>query len=500
MSGQVEKDKAIQVNGDQQARPKLQNWQRIFVNRSLNMGKIKSIGFDLDHTLARYNREEFEALAFRATLNKFIEAGYPEELSRLKFDPNFLIRGLLVDMNRGNLLKVDGYKYVKIAFHGHTKLEKEVRHSLYNSESFKASEMLSMDTFFALSEVQLFTEIVDYMSRNPGKIDKPYREVYRDLRRFIDLSHADGTIKNEVMSNVEKYIHKDKYLQTTLRRLLDAGKSLFIATNSRYEYANTLMEYVLDLPDGDFETWRDYFDYVIVGTGKPGFFNGSQPFYQVIPDSGLLKMHQGPLEPDAIYQGGNARLFQKLTGFRGDEILYVGDHIYGDVIISKEALNWRTLLVLEELDSELPKLEELKDDLEEIKRLVSEKEAMEEDLQHLRSKQLINRRQAMKAQSRGENKKGHYLVKENEKLESRTKPLEKDVFELDQKIRKLINEREAAVHPVWGELMKVGLQRSRFADQVADYACLYTSRVSNMRFYSPFKKFASVHDILPHEL
>jgi hypothetical protein len=33
----------------------LKSWQKVFVNRSLNMEEIKAIGFDMDHTLAIYN-------------------------------------------------------------------------------------------------------------------------------------------------------------------------------------------------------------------------------------------------------------------------------------------------------------------------------------------------------------------------------------------------------------------------------------------------------------
>ena len=72
--------------------------------------------------------------------------------------------------------------------------------------------------------------------------------------------------------------------------------------------------------------------------------------------------------------------------------------------------------------------------------------------------------------------------------------------QLDLQIKALLQEREAQVHPVWGELMKVGLERSRFADQVSDYACIYTSSVTNLRFYSPFKRFTSTQDLLPHDL
>jgi predicted HAD superfamily phosphohydrolase YqeG len=35
------------------------------------------------------------------------------------------------------------------------------------------------------------------------------------------------------------------------------------------------------------------------------------------------------------------------------KVLYVGDHIFADVVRSKKALGWRTLLVVPELDAEL---------------------------------------------------------------------------------------------------------------------------------------------------
>ena len=84
---------------------RLKQFQRIFVNRSLNFADVRLVGFDMDHTLAPYKREAFETLAFKETLKKFIEAGYPEELQKLKFKPDFLIRGLLVDIENGNVLK-----------------------------------------------------------------------------------------------------------------------------------------------------------------------------------------------------------------------------------------------------------------------------------------------------------------------------------------------------------------------------------------------------------
>lgn len=37
-------------------------------------------------------------------------------------------------------------------------------------------------------------------------------------------------------------------------------------------------------------------------------------------------------------------------------MLYVGDHIYGDIVKSKKDIGWRTMLVVPELELELDKL------------------------------------------------------------------------------------------------------------------------------------------------
>jgi 5'-nucleotidase len=478
----------------------LKKWQKIFVNRSLNMASIKAIGFDMDHTLVVYNRENFEALAFAETLKKFIKAGYPEELSELRFDPQSVIRGLLVDRERGNLLKVDGHKYVKYAFHGKRALAKEERHKLYNAESFKAEKFLSVDSFFALSEVQLFTEIVDYMNRNPKKIKKNFKEVYADLRSFIDESHRDGSIKTEVVKAPERYIIRDKFLPEALLRMIDGGKELFLLTNSAWDYSDIVMSFILTDAHPDLQNWRDYFEYVIVGAGKPGFFTGSQPFYEVVPTTNLLKPYDGKLKTNLVYHGGNATLFQKLTGFHGDDILYAGDHIYGDIIRSKGLFNWRTMLIVEELNSELPRLEEASDSSDQILAQLKIKEQLDEDLQKLRSKSISLLRQIKLATERTDTKRATLLEKEQERNQEKFVAKEKEVQDLEKEVKELIERRDFSFHPSWGQLMKVGMEKSRFAHQVELYACIYTSRASNLRFYSPFKRFASPHDLLPHDL
>ena len=40
--------------------------------------------------------------------------------------------------------------------------------------------------------------------------------------------------------------------------------------------------------------------------------------------------------------------------------------------------------------------------------------------------------------------------------------------------------RHESFHPLWGQLFKAGHQNSRWAQQVQDYACLYTSHATNL--------------------
>ena len=46
-------------------------------------------------------------------------------------------------------------------------------------------------------------------------------------------------------------------------------------------------------------------------------------------------------------------MVSKLLGARGKDVLYVGDHIYGDILKSKKIRGWRTFLIIPELMQEV---------------------------------------------------------------------------------------------------------------------------------------------------
>lgn len=59
------------------------------------------------------------------------------------------------------------------------------------------------------------------------------------------------------------------------------------------------------------------------------------------------------LHAGGLYSGGSAQMVENSLNIHGDEILYVGDHIYTDVSQSKVHLRWRTALILRELEEEV---------------------------------------------------------------------------------------------------------------------------------------------------
>lgn len=61
----------------------------------------------------------------------------------------------------------------------------------------------------------------------------------------------------------------------------------------------------------------------------------------------------GPLQKGQVYSGGSCDVFTELIGAKGKDVLYIGDHIFGDILKSKKIRGWRTFLIVPELVQEL---------------------------------------------------------------------------------------------------------------------------------------------------
>ena len=69
-----------------------------------------------------------QELAFNLTRDKLVkDFKYPKEVGELEFEDGIVIRGLVIDKKRGNLIKLDTHKYVEVAYHGLTEIPREKR-------------------------------------------------------------------------------------------------------------------------------------------------------------------------------------------------------------------------------------------------------------------------------------------------------------------------------------------------------------------------------------
>ena len=224
--------------------------------------------------------------------------------------------------------------------------------------------------------------------------------------------------------------------------------------------------------------WTEYFDVILVAGNKPGFLvddRGALPLFRVdtstVPEN-LINVEIIPQQPQhvetflregKIFQGGNAQFLHKLLSLTsGDRLLYVGDHVYSDVLRSKRTLGWRTCLIIPELTNEI--------------------------MVHKKQRQPRSKLLDMRLQQFDMERELDQLVSADNEVVDLENTSKSDVMNEVNVLRKKIKDKlyryNKNYHPRWGPLFKAGFQDSRFAKQICDYACLYTSRASNLPRYA----------------
>ena len=464
--------------------------RRIFANRTLNLRSIKVIGYDLDYTLVHYNTVEWERRAYEHTRASLVERGWPVE--ELRFDPDQVIQGLTIDLELGNLVKVTRFGYVIRAVHGTRRYEfSELRRAYAGTVvDLAESRWVFLNTLFSLSEATLFTQLVDLADQ--GRIPEVvgYEDLYGIVRDSLDDAHMEGALKAGILADPDRFVEPDPSVPQTLLDQKAAGKRLMLITNSDWSYARSIMEYAFDPYLSGAGSWRDLFDTVIVSAGKPGFFFDDQALYRVVDEErSLLRPHTGVTEPGAVYFGGCARQVEESLGVAGDEILYFGDHLFGDVHASKAQLRWRTALILREMESELEALDAFEESERRLIELMTEKESLESELAALH---LEERR----AKTGGTGAAPQVVPpKEGQTMEE----LRERLAALDDDIAPLAIAAGELSNTQWGLLMRAGLDKSLFARQVEKYADVYTSRVSNFQEATPYAYLRAFRTPLPHD-
>ncbi|XP_055300757.1 cytosolic purine 5'-nucleotidase isoform X2 [Sitodiplosis mosellana] len=454
---------------------------RIFVNRSLHMENIKFFGFDMDYTLAEYKSPQLETLGFDLVKDRLVHMGYPKEIMQFEYDPSFPVRGLWFDTVYGNLLKVDAYGNILVCVHGFEFLKHSQVYELYPNKFLKLDEsrVYVLNTLFNLPETYMLACLIDFFTNSPeytrekqgvraGDLFMSFKSIFQDVRSAMDYIHLHGDLQDATVANLDKYVRKDPRLPMVLSRIRESGAKCFLLTNSAFNFTNRIMTYLFDFPHGakpeePHRAWTTYFDIIVVDAKKPLFFGEGTILRQVDTMTGALKVGTptGGFKAGQVYSGGSCDVFTSLLGAKGKDVLYVGDHIFGDILKSKKIRGWRTFLIVPELTQEL--------------HVWVDKCQFFAELQNL----------------------DVILGDMYKNLDSSTyeKP---DISKVRASIRDVTHKMDLS-YGMMGSLFRSGSRQTFFSSQVVRYADLYAATFLNLMYYPFSYMFRAPAMLLPHE-
>ncbi len=458
--------------------------RKIFCNRTLNLRGVRAIGYDMDYTLIHYYVDEWERAAFQHARDYLSNLGWPVE--DLVFDPHAFTLGLTFDLDLGNLVKATRFGYVTRAQHGGRMLEFEQQRRSYLGTVIDLSEdrFEFMNTLFELSRAALWSQLVDLHDQSALPNITSYARLYRVIDEALTAAHLEGALKAAIIADPERFVDFDPTVVETLRDQRLAGKELLLITNSEWSYTQKMMSWTFDrhMPSG--ETWRDLFDIVIVSASKPRFFSERGPIYRIVDtERGLLEPHWGRLEKGHAYHGGNASMVEASLGHDPAQHLYVGDHLFGDVHVTKDLLRWRTCLIARELEAEIEAATEFAASEHELEMMMDEKIELEHTHSTLR---LARRRRVVEGEP-------------HDQIDASIDEVSREIDHIDSRIAPLARASTEQGNPTWGPLMRSGVDKSLFARQVEKYADAYTSRVANFAAETPYAYLRAARGSLPHD-
>ena len=302
------------------------------------------LGFDLDHTLVRYNvgpmiRLEYDLLAEFLIQKK----GYDPAIKTRTFDEDrdFVCKGLTLDCERGNLLRLAVDGFILSACHGTKRLNDAEIERMYGRcrkkhpgleytqhlTEFGPQKMVdfgpvvhSFMDYFDIAAPLLCARVVDVIDQlnNGGKPMDEYffwpdvQEGLRDMFMRTNFANDQGGYFPEIKAHPEKYILKrNDAFRDWLTMLRAHGKYLYVITGSHYDFASHVASYALG------EDWKDLFDIVIFFARKPSFFvEDKRPFWR-LDGAKEIESFEGweDLETGAYYTQARKVLVQAFLHF-----------------------------------------------------------------------------------------------------------------------------------------------------------------------------------------
>ncbi|XP_054722920.1 5'-nucleotidase domain-containing protein 1-like isoform X1 [Uloborus diversus] len=332
------------------------------------------IGFDLDHTLCRYNLKPLINLIYETLSSYLVEKyEYPKSLAHATDkEMSFAQKGIILDKRKGNFLKLDNnYKIVK-ASHGTQMLSTEEICSIYGpkriwEDSKGIPHRMVANTaldepfyvfkdYFVTAGAIVCAKIVDILDEQHGKPLDEYSfwDHYLDGLFYMyernNFKNNSGKFFPDLKHNPDRYLqHCSDDLKAWLKNVCK-DKVSFLLTSSNYDSASFLAEYALG------EDWKNYFDIIVTFARKPGFFWKDKPFCIIEENAEVSGIKPEDMKSHLIYSQGNWKDLQKACSLKSKsqnpKVLYFGDSLIEDVYAASEIAQCDTIAIVEEMLAE----------------------------------------------------------------------------------------------------------------------------------------------------
>ncbi|CAH2240707.1 jg13945 [Pararge aegeria aegeria] len=158
------------------------NPQGVFACNELDLSEVKVYGFDYDYTLAHY-KPSLEHLLYNLGRDMLLDKyKYPPEISKLEYKPDFAVRGLHYDIEKGLLLKLDSFLQIQFdaIYRGLTPVSSEEILKIYRNRIIpiayvegdtrahktNRAKMVHLADLFSVPEMGLLCNVAEYFIKN----------------------------------------------------------------------------------------------------------------------------------------------------------------------------------------------------------------------------------------------------------------------------------------------------------------------------------------------
>lgn len=326
------------------------------------------IGFDLDNTLIRYKLPEILEMEFNILSKLLVEKkNYSKDLTKplTKAEIDFTQRGLLMDFERGNIVKLAADGSVDVAAHGSRKMTDQQVLSVYPNRRCDLFDSYSSDLlafwngsnsmrcrsvldFFELPTPIIFARIVDIFDEKVGCDSSNSYNIWPDLLEsletmFNQVDVLELSYFRQFYQDPAKYIFKADPKTIDFLKECKSKRLTFLVTGATEEAANSVAGFGLG------ENWQSLFDVIVYKAKKPGFFTDKRPFLKdLISCESVVTLEQG-----GQYNQGNwndlHNFLSQLSHKQEAKCIYLGDNILQDIYAPAKSTNCETLAVTEEL-------------------------------------------------------------------------------------------------------------------------------------------------------